>query len=86
MLIFSVSLPGTDNAINQLLSFGQRDLINSIQAASPSDTALAMIKGGASRSREVFYPKITTMFMVMLRDLCTSLVEFINRSVYSNVS
>lgn len=44
----------------------------------PADTALAILKGGASRTREIYYPYLNIQPMVLLRDWCTNLLEMGN--------
>ena len=69
--------------MNQLKSYGQDYLLANIRAASPSDTALAIIKGGTLRHRQVFYPYMQIMPFIMMRDWLPELVDFINRFVYT---
>lgn len=78
-----LGLIGTDNAVNQLQDYGQDYLLSNIRAASPSDTALAIIKSGTARVRQMNYPSTQVMPFVMMRDFFPRVVDFINRFVYT---
>lgn len=73
----------TENAVNQLKDYGQDFLLANIRAASSSDTALAIIKGGSARVRQIYYPYTQVMPFVMMRDFSPDFVDFINRFVYT---
>ncbi len=46
--------PGTETAVAFLKESGMQDKVGA--AADPAETALTIIKGGASRTREIYYP------------------------------
>ncbi|PVD36218.1 hypothetical protein C0Q70_03194 [Pomacea canaliculata] len=48
----TIGLVGTENALHYLKEFGSR-VSDTMRSASPADVALAVIKGGAQRTREV---------------------------------
>ena len=75
--------PGTDNAVNQLQDYGQNFLLSTVGTASASDTALAMIKAGAARVRQMYYPYMQVAPFVMMRDFFPGIVDCINRFVYT---
>ncbi|XP_060594508.1 hydroxysteroid 11-beta-dehydrogenase 1-like protein [Ruditapes philippinarum] len=74
---------GTENAISQLESYKQNLLLKLVTAASPSDTALQIIRGGAKRVRQIYYPMMQVFPLVMLRDLFPEMCDTINRFVYT---
>ncbi|XP_052787866.1 hydroxysteroid 11-beta-dehydrogenase 1-like protein [Mya arenaria] len=78
-----LGLIGTDNAIGQLRDFGQTFLLAFVKAESPSDTALAIIKAGARRVRQMYYPLIPVYPMTLFRDWFPETCEYFNRIVYT---
>ena len=62
--------------------FNLQFILQMIHASDPSDTALAIITGGATRQREVFYPYIEAKATI-LRDLLPETFAYINRYMYS---
>ncbi|XP_056003922.1 hydroxysteroid 11-beta-dehydrogenase 1-like protein [Ostrea edulis] len=78
-----IGLVGTENAIRGLRDYGQHYLLEMLPAETPSDTALAIIRGGAKRQREIFHPYLSLKIMTLLRDWIPNIVEFINRSMFT---
>lgn len=78
-----LGLISTENAVNQLHDYGQDYLLAHIRAASASDTAMAIIKGGTARVRQMYYPYMQVMPFVMMRDFFPNFVDFVNRFVYT---
>lgn len=78
-----IGLVGTENAIKGLKDYGQHYLLEMLPAETPSDTALAIIRGGAMRQREIFHPYLSIRLMTLLRDWMPNVVEYINRSVFT---
>ncbi|XP_053387002.1 hydroxysteroid 11-beta-dehydrogenase 1-like protein [Mercenaria mercenaria] len=78
-----LGLIGTENAINQLLGFGQNQLLNMLTAASPSDTAFQIIRSGAKRVRQMYYPMLQIYPLVLMRDWFPETCDFLNRYVYT---
>ncbi|XP_078661616.1 hydroxysteroid 11-beta-dehydrogenase 1-like protein [Branchiostoma floridae x Branchiostoma belcheri] len=48
----------------------------------PSDCAMAIIKGGATRQREIYYPWRDAWFATKLRPLVPGLMDYVARSVF----
>ncbi|XP_033756781.1 hydroxysteroid 11-beta-dehydrogenase 1-like protein [Pecten maximus] len=75
----------TDNALS---AFGEiqnglplQRIIGS--AASPSDTALDIIRGAATRQRELYTPFLKTYITSFLSGVCPSFIEYLIRAVYN---
>ncbi|KAL8591890.1 hypothetical protein ACOMHN_044386 [Nucella lapillus] len=77
--ISTIGLVGTPNALHHLKVFGHSKMLESLTPADPSDVALAVLKGGALRHREVFVPYLATKPICLLRDWCPELIDFILR-------
>ncbi|KAJ8313424.1 hypothetical protein KUTeg_009052 [Tegillarca granosa] len=58
----------TENSIKGLRNFGQDYLIENVQPAKPEDAAMAIIKGGAQRAREIHFPYMGTRLVTLFRD------------------
>ena len=54
-------------------------IFDRLKPADPADVALAVIRGGALRHREVFYPYASTKPISMLRDWFPELVDWVIR-------
>ncbi|VDI38219.1 chromatin assembly factor 1 subunit B [Mytilus galloprovincialis] len=78
-----IGLVGTESAISELRNFGQHFLLKYIKAAEPPDAAYAIIRGGALRAREIYFPYMETRVLTLLRDLLPRTVDYINRWVYT---
>lgn len=74
---------GTENAVNQLSNFGQTFLLNVLKPALPSDTAYAIVRSGAQRVRQMYYPMLQTYPLVLLRDWFPEFCDYVNRYVYT---
>ena len=79
MIVF----PGTDNAVTQLRNFGVHYLLEMIPAADPGDTALAVIKGAATKQQEVYFPYLTARLTTWMRQIAPDLLAAFNRYLYS---
>ncbi|KAL8609096.1 hypothetical protein ACOMHN_030437 [Nucella lapillus] len=77
--VCTIGLVGTPNALFYLRRFGRRVLLDSVTPADPSDVALAVIRGGALRHREVFVPYLSTKPFCLLRDWCPELIDMMLR-------
>ena len=73
---------GTSNAIHYLTSFGNTGIFDRLTPASPADTAMAVLRGGALRQRDVFYPyssaKPVALFVEWFPNLLDSFVRSMN--------
>lgn len=78
-----IGLVGTENAIKGLKDYGQHYLLEMLPAETPRDTALAIIRGGAMRRREIFHPYLSIRLMTLFRDWMPNVVEYINRSMFT---
>ncbi|KAL4235523.1 hypothetical protein ACF0H5_003920 [Mactra antiquata] len=74
----TLGLIGTETAINALSNFGQDFILKAVGPASPRDTALAVMKGGALRVREVFYPE-SVYYQLLFRDWCPEILDYFIR-------
>ena len=81
--LFSFLNIGTDSAVTNLRNHGQDFLLRMIEPATPSSAALAIIKGGALRQREVHFPYWGMRIMTFLRDWFPDTVEYLNRILYT---
>ena len=52
-------------------------------AETPSDTALAIVRGGALKRREIYHPYLSIRLMTLLRDWAPEVVESLNRYLYT---
>ena len=82
-LTTTIFSPGTDNAVTQLRNFGVPYLLEMIPAADPADTALAVIKGAATRRKEVYYPYLEARATTLMRHLAPDLLSAFTRYLYS---
>lgn len=77
-----IGFVGTENSIRGLRNFGQDYLIENVQPAKPEDAAMAIIKGGAQRAREIHFPYMGTRLVTLFRDFFPDTIESINRFFY----
>ena len=84
MIIFNDLIPilGTKTAIAEMNRFNLHFILKSVKAADPSETAMAIIKGGATRQWEVYFPYLLAK-STMFRDLFPETFAFFNRYMYS---
>ena len=85
MLLFDF-FAGTDSALSNLRRHGYNFLVNTVKAAEPADAALAVIKGGAMRLREMYFPYMETKILTLLRDWIPGTMDAINRYLYQKDS
>ncbi|XP_033757368.1 hydroxysteroid 11-beta-dehydrogenase 1-like protein [Pecten maximus] len=52
-------------------------------AGSPSDTALDIIRGAATRQRELYTPFLITYIPSFINGVCPSFIDYLSRAVYS---
>eukprot|EP00058_Branchiostoma_floridae_P017524 XP_002603012.1 hypothetical protein BRAFLDRAFT_84747 [Branchiostoma floridae] len=70
---------GTETSQNFLEEY---QLSKDIIPSPPSDCAMAIIKGGATRQREIYYPWRDAWFATKLRPFVPDLVDHVTRSVF----
>ncbi|XP_045180991.2 hydroxysteroid 11-beta-dehydrogenase 1-like protein [Mercenaria mercenaria] len=75
-----IGLVATENALTYFSN--QKYLLSVIKAESPSDTALAIVKQGALRVRQMYYPP-STYWYYLSRDWFPELVDWSFRYLYS---
>ncbi|XP_059158583.1 hydroxysteroid 11-beta-dehydrogenase 1-like protein isoform X2 [Physella acuta] len=73
----TLGLIGTENALNQLQNNKQDKTLQAVSAASPQDTALAIVEAGARRQKNVFYPFWTTWTFSFMRSLFPETMDYI---------
>ncbi len=85
--ICTIGLIGTDNALNSLNNHDPGLLIKfakfGFTAASPSDTALHVIKGGAQRWNTIYYPKSHSTPLLTLRHFMPETMGAFTRYMWS---
>eukprot|EP00058_Branchiostoma_floridae_P017523 XP_002603011.1 hypothetical protein BRAFLDRAFT_84746 [Branchiostoma floridae] len=72
-------LDGFFTSLRQELTF---QMSKDIKPSPPSDCAMAIIKGGATRQREIYYPWRDAWFVTKLRPLVPDLLDYMTRSIY----
>ncbi|KAK7489973.1 hypothetical protein BaRGS_00018838 [Batillaria attramentaria] len=78
--ICTIGLVGTENALRYLKDFGSSAaLLSILKPAEPADAALAVVKGGAVRAREIVYPYMSVKPLCLLRDWMPELTNWIVR-------
>ena len=75
-------LSGTENAIEGARNFGT-NFLEKLSAASPSDTAVAIIKGSSLQYRELFFPYMEARFSTLFRDWVIDPLEGYIRYLYA---
>ncbi len=78
-MVKCISIPGTDNAISKFMDFGQEKLLNLMKPASPLDAAIAIVRGGAINTREVFFPYLEMKILTSFRDWIPEVIDSIGR-------
>ncbi|XP_048251066.1 hydroxysteroid 11-beta-dehydrogenase 1-like protein isoform X1 [Haliotis rufescens] len=76
-----IGLVGTDNALSKLMEFRQDFLLSVMKPATPTDTALAIVKGGQRRVREIYYPYLDVRIPYLLRDWLPNAIESVTRYI-----
>ena len=74
---------GTDATLRQMQKFGLNMILDTFQAADPSDAAMAIIKGGATRTREVYFPYFEAKILTLVRDWFPETLAAFNRYMYT---
>ena len=85
VLIFGVThfcCSGTENAIGQLRKFGFGHLLDILKPALPEDAALAIIKGGATRARQIFFPYWEALLVTLFRDWFPEALDTVSLKLY----
>lgn len=77
-----IGLVDTSNAIKKIQEMNASNILKWIPMARAEDTALAIIKGGAVRAREVFYPYLPVRISSMINNLAPGLLEKFMQLVY----
>ncbi|CAH1789318.1 unnamed protein product, partial [Owenia fusiformis] len=75
---------GTENAVQQLRNYGFKGIVDYVPMSTPSSAALAIVKGGADRAREVYYPFMQVRSMTLLRDIIPGTLAQIIGLVFSH--
>ena len=68
--------------MTKLKDFGADFLLKTIPIASPEDCALAIVKGGASRAREIYFPFVETRMTTLFRDWLPGVLQWFVRFLY----
>ncbi len=63
--------------------FGLNFLLDTFKAADPSDAALAIIKGGATRAREIYFPYFEAKIFTVMRDWFPESLAAFTRYMYA---
>lgn len=75
-------LSGTDNAVSKLKEFERGNILDIVKPALPEDAAMAIIKGGALRKREIYFPYFSAKAITVSRDLFPNLLEKFMKYIY----
>ncbi|ESP02592.1 hypothetical protein LOTGIDRAFT_138116 [Lottia gigantea] len=71
-----------ENALSKLGDFGLKRVLSLVKSAQPSDAALAIVKGGAVRAREIYFPFITIPSFI-LRDWMPGAIDLMLSYVHT---
>ena len=63
--------------------FGVDFLLQTLSPAPPQDAALAIVRGGATRQREVFFPYLEARLSTLARDWATAPLEAFLRYLWA---
>lgn len=77
-----IGLVGTDNAVSKLKEFERGNILDIVKPALPEDAAMAIIKGGALRKREIYFPYFSAKAITVSRDLFPNLLEKFMKYIY----
>ncbi|KAL5019517.1 hypothetical protein ScPMuIL_002409 [Solemya velum] len=80
----TIGMIGTENAMSQMSDYGVQDVWKWFPPAQPEEAALAIVKGGVQRFREVFFPYFQTKPVALLRDWIPGILDAFNAFIYSN--
>lgn len=68
--------------MQNIKSFGSEVITKSISPEDPSDTAYAVLRGGALKYREVFYPYIQAKSITLIKDWIPETLDKIVAKIY----
>lgn len=74
---------GTDTAISKLTGTPLSNVLNIVTPGSPEQAAVAIVKGSASRHREVFYPYMEAKYGPIAATLFPQTIEYLDSFIYS---
>ena len=74
-----IGLISTKNSVNNLRKHGFNFLLDTLPMGDPADAGLAIIRGGALRQREVYYPYMEARIVTLLRDWIPTVLEALSR-------
>lgn len=77
-----IGLVGTNNAVTKLKEFERGNILEIVKPALPEDAAMAIIKGGALRKREIYFPYFSAKAITLGRDLFPNLLGRIMKFLY----
>lgn len=78
----TIGLINTNNTVQKMEDFGLKKLLEHVTPADPSDTALAIVRGGASRKRDVYYPYMSARSASIAATLFPHTFEYIENFLY----
>ena len=73
----------TDNALAEVQRFGLDFLLKTVSPAPSDEAALAIIKGGALRQREMYFPYLEAKLSILARDWFPESLEAFIRYLYA---
>ena len=76
-------IAATDNALAEVQRFGLDFLLKPISPAPSDEAALAIIKGGALRMREIYFPYMEAKLSILARDWVPESLEAFIRYLYA---
>ena len=68
--------------MKELQDYRQDYLLGTVSPQDPRDAAVVIIKAGASRTRELYFPYFSMQLYTVLRDILPQTMEAMFRYVY----
>lgn len=78
-----IGLVGTASAVNTLSEHGMDNIVRWIPVARPEDVALAIVKSGTKRAKELSSPYFSVKFFALLNTFAPRLTEALMRFLYA---
>jgi len=80
--ISTIGLIGTESVVQKMTDFGLKKLLDSVPPAKAEDAALAIIKGGAAKHRDVWFPYAITRYMTLGGQLFPKFMEWVGALIF----
>ena len=77
----SICFPGTESAVRKLSEFGAHFILDNLPEVQPTDAAYAIVRGGALRLNEIYFPyteaRLTTIFRHWFPGIIQGIIQFL---------